>query len=218
MPVPTARHAMAAGVLAAALLAPASASAAGPPAAAFVPADFRVEQRLRAQLTADARPDAVLVLVRRGRASPPGEPARPRARRLLLLVARADGGFGRIGEGRRILLCTRCGGALFGVARTPVTVRARAGLVIVEQERGSRSVTFQRLRVRVERGGGTRLVGVDVRTRDRLTGARVETSTDLLAGERIVVRVDARGRREERRLRVPVRVIPLERVRHTAFR
>ncbi len=208
--------ATASGLLA--LTAATGAVAAGPPASAFVPDGFSVERRVAARFGGDARPDLALVLTRRVTGTAPdGGPARA-ARRLVLLKARSDGGYVRIGEGRRILLCTRCGGAFFGVALTPVTVRVRSGVVIAEQESGSRVIRFTRFRIRSEGAVGTRLIGVDVRTRDRLTGARVETSTNLLTGRRIVVRVDGRGRRTERRTSVPVRTIPLEAVRHTRYR
>ena len=187
----------------------APAIAAGPPLAAFVPEGFAVETRIRADIGGDARADAVLVLV-----SPRGRPGDPpsRARRLVLLKARSDGGFLQIGEGRRVLLCTRCGGAFYGAARTPVRVRVQRRVVIVEQTSGSRELTFQRFRIRSEGAIGTRLIGVDTRTTDRLTGRSVSRSTNLLTGERIVIVTGADGRRRVVRSRVAVRAIPLERV------
>ncbi|WP_217914635.1 hypothetical protein [Miltoncostaea marina] len=195
-----------------------AAAAAGPPASAFVPAGFEVERRVSADIGGDRRADAVLVLRRVAPAGAPADEPPALARRLVLLKARADGGFVQIGEGRRVLLCTRCGGAFFGAATTPVRVRVRAKVVIVEQERGSRQLTRQRFRIRAEGALGTRLIGVDVRVADRLTGAVVERSTNLLTGERLVTRTDARGRRSVTRSRVPVRRIPLERVVQGAWR
>jgi hypothetical protein len=201
-----------------AALAASPAVAAGPPESAFVPDSFRVEKRLRADIGGDRTPDRVLVLVRRAPAgAPSGEPP-ALARRLVLLKARSDGGYVQIGEGRRVLLCTRCGGAFFGSARTPVRVRVRARVVIAEQESGSRVLTFQRFRVRSESAIGTRLIGVDVRRTDRLTGRVVEISTNLLTGDRIVTRIDAAGRRRVARSSVPVRRIPLEAVDQRRYR
>lgn len=205
-------------IAAAVALGAGTASAAGPPEAAFVPAGFQVETRIRADIGGDRTADRVLVLVRRApAASPAGDPP-PRARRLVLLKARSDGGFVRIGEGRRVLLCTRCGGAFFGALETPVTATVRRRVVIVEQESGSRELTFERFRVRAEGTVGTRLIGVDVRRTDRLTGVVVERSTNLLTGDRVVTRTDASGRRTVRRSRVPVRRIALEQVVRTAYR
>ncbi len=185
-----------------------AAAAAGPPATAFVPADFRVEQRIDADITGDARRDAVLVLVERapaGAPSPSGDGPPELARRLVVLRARADGGFARIGEGRRILLCTRCGGAFFGVRRTPVTVKVVRGVVIVEQESGSRELVFQRFRLRPEGARRTRLIGTDIRRTDRLTGVSREVSTNLLTGDRIVTVTRPDGTTTTRRstVRVP---------------
>lgn len=218
MPSPV-RRPMVPAAAAALLLLPAGlATSAGPPLGSFVPDGFRVERTIRADIGGTPAPDAVLVLVRTpGVPQADGGPARA-ARRLVLLKARADGGFVQIGEGRRILLCTRCGGAFFGVARTPVTVRVRAGVVVVAQESGSRTVTSRSFRVRAEGATGTRLVGVDVRTRDRLTGAEVASRTNLLTGAREVVQIDADGRRTLRRTTVPVRVTPLEAVVASRYR
>ena len=50
---------------------------------------------------------------------------------------------------------------------------------------GRRSRLF---RIRSQGAVGTRLIGVDVRTRDRLTGAQVASRTNLVTGAREVVR------------------------------
>lgn len=197
------------------LAAPAAASAAGPPMSAFVPDGFRIEKRISTDLAGDRHADAVMVLVRRAPAGASTEDPPPLARRLVVLKARSDGGFVQIGEGRRALLCTRCGGALFGVDPTPVTVKVRRRVVIAEQESGSRVLTFQRLRFRAEGALHVRLIGADVRTTDRLTGEIVETSTDYLTGEVIVLRTDARGRQSVRRRTVPVTTTYIEAVDRT---
>ncbi|HWH13746.1 MAG TPA: hypothetical protein VNT51_03305, partial [Miltoncostaeaceae bacterium] len=171
-----------------------------------------------ADIGGDARPDLVLVLVRRAPAARPGAEAPPLARRLVVLKARSDGGYVQIGEGRRVLLCTRCGGALFGSVRTPVTVRVQRRVVIVEQQYGSREITSQRFRLRPEGALSTRLIGVDVVTTDRLTGAERSTSTNLLTGDRITVRRAPGRRAETRRSRVAVRTVLIERVNRLAYR
>ena len=218
MPSPSRRPMVAVATAALVLLPAGLATAAGPPLGSFVPDGFRAATTIRADIGGTPAADAVLVLVATpGTPQDDGGPARA-ARRLVLLKARADGGFVQIGEGRRILLCTRCGGAFFGVARTPVTVRVRDGVVTVAQESGSRTVTSQRFRIRSEGATGTRLIGVDVRTRDRLTGAEVASRTNLLTGAREVVRTAADGRRTVRRTTVPVRVTPLEAVVAARYR
>lgn len=209
------RLAVPAGVVAALALSGGAATAAGPALADFVPPGFRIEKRISTDIGGDARKDAVLVLVRRAPANAPAAGPPPLARRLVILKARSDGGFVQIGEGRRVLLCTRCGGAFFGVARTPVTVKVRRQVVIAEQEFGSRVLTFQRFRFRSEGALSVRLIGVDVRTTDRLTGLVVETSTNRLTGERIVTRTDAMGRPTMVSSRVPVTPVYIEAVRYT---
>lgn len=196
----------AAGVLA---VAASGAVAAGPAESAFIPPDYRVEKRIATDFAGDARIDRVLVLVQRGGATD-GTTVPTLQRRLVLLKARSDGGYVLIGEGRRALLCTSCGGALYAAVRTPVTVYVRRRVVIVEQQHGSSVVTFQRLRFRAEGALRTRLIGEDIRNMDRRTGGVAETSTNLLTGDRIVTRTTPGGRRTERRSRVPVRVVYVE--------
>lgn len=203
----------------AALAVAAPATPAGPPASAFVPDGFRIEKRIDAQLGGDATRDAVLVLVRRAPASAPaaGEGPPDLRRRLVLLKGRADGGYVQMGEGRRILVSTRGGGAFFGQLRTPVTVRVVKRVVIVEQRFGSRELTFQRFRVWFDGALSTRLIGTDISVTDRLTGVVREVSTNHLTGARIITTTAADGTRTVRRSSVPVRRTPLERVNLAAF-
>jgi hypothetical protein len=205
------RRALVAGAIATAALGlPALASAAGPAASSFVPSGFRVEKRIATDIGGDARPDLVMVLVRRAPAGASRTDPPPLARRLVVLKARSDGGYIQIGEGRRVLLCTRCGGAFFGVAQTPVHLRVAHRVIIASQELGSRVLTFQRFRFRSEGVATVRLIGTDIRTTDRLTGVVVLRSTNLLTGRRIVTRRDADGRRTVRRYRVTVKPVTLE--------
>lgn len=203
----------------AALAASGPATPAGPPAAAFVPDGFRIEKRIDAQLGGDARRDAVLVLVQRPPATPPAGDGGPPdlRRRLVLLKARSDGGYVRMGEGRRILLSTRGGGAFFGLLRTPVTVRVARRVVIVEQRFGSRELTFQRFRVWFDGATSTRLIGTDISVTDRLTGVTREVSTNHLTGARIVTVTRADGTTTRRTGTVRVRRTPLEAVNLSAF-
>lgn len=196
-------------------LAATGAVAQGPAVSAFVPAGFEVERRIDAQIGGNARPDVAMVLVRTATAAAPADA--PLARRLVVLKARSDGGYVQIGEGRRVLLCTRCGGAFFGVVKTPVTLRVTRKIVIAEQESGSRVVTFQRFRFRSQGAVGTRLIGVDVRNTDRATGRVVTKSTNLLTGRRIVTITEPGAPRTVRRSRVSTRPVAMEDVVRSAW-
>ena len=192
----------------AALIAATPATPAGPPIADFVPDTFRIEKRISADLGGDAKKDAVLVLVQR--APSPAAEETGLLRRLVVLKARSDGGYVLVGEGRRILLCTRCGGAFFGSIRTPVTVRVAKRVVIVEQRFGSRELEFQRFRLRLDGALSTRLIGTDITVTDRLTGVSREVSTNLLTGDRIVTVRQADGTEDRRASKVAVRRTLLE--------
>lgn len=158
------------------------------PAAAQDPPPWEPGPVLNRDLDGDGVRDEVVVLTRTDRDNDEQRPDR----RLIVSRGEADGsGFERIEQGRRALICTTCGGAFHG-EYAPVHVRIRGGVIVVKQSFGSRVVTRQTLRFRVE-GDGVRLIGYDRRERDRATGRRVSVSTDLLTGERIRVRRSAGG-------------------------
>ncbi len=173
----------------------------------FVPAGFKLARSKAVDLDGDGRSDRALVL-RRTRAGQGG--ARPR--RLVILRGTGGGRFAGAGTGKRILLCTRCGGAFFGVATPPIRLSVKAGSLVVRQESGSREVTTQTFRLRL-RAGATTLIGYDERVRDRLTGGVTATSTNLLTGERTVKVTDPESGTTTKRSQVGACRQPLRRVR-----
>ena len=164
------------------------ASAADP--ARFVPPGWTLEAQVAGDLNGDAVPDLALTLIEAGSASPADAAIRSRSRALVVVSGREpDGLHRRLAVTGRLLQCTGCGGAFYGVVDAPATVRIDRGVLIVEQDGGSRELVDTRYRFRWDRGSGRfALIGLDVDASDRATGATVSESTNLLTKRRVVVR------------------------------
>lgn len=148
----------------------------------LLPSPFRSERVVRVDLDRDGDLDAVVVGVDGVVPAPQTMEAEDGEGARVLLFARKDeGGFRRIGLGRRAVLCRRCGGAFWGVVPAPVEMTVSKNVVIVTQEAGSRELTSWTHRYRLQ-GGVIRLIGTDRVTADRLSGSVVSVSTNLLTG------------------------------------
>lgn len=153
---------------------------------AFVPHGWVIEERIEGDLNRDAVADVALKLVEElpPNADKDNPPERNRA--LLILFQSSDGKLRRQALANKVLLCTRCGGAFFGVNETPSKVTIKDGVLIINQEYGSRQVTQETLRFRHEPGSNRfPLIGVDVVTADRATGETTNESTNLLTGVKL---------------------------------
>ncbi len=151
----------------------------------FVPAGWTIESKAEGDLNTDGKLDLALTLVEAKPADfDPDNPAE-RERALLVLV-RNDVGYGRNAANGKLLQCTRCGGAFYGMLETPVDVSIAKGVLIVRQNHGSRNVvsTTHRFR-RVPKSGMFRLIGYDHEDADRATGERVSESTNYLTRVKI---------------------------------
>jgi len=181
---------------------PATAKRASP----FVPTGYRVEHRLSLQLDADRRPDRALVLRREGKIGA-GTPDR----RLVVLRSHGFGSYSAASEGRKILLCSSCGGAFFGTVDAPVKLSSKKRTLVIRQSFGSRTVTEQTFRLAL-RQGGAQLIGYDELDRDRATGAWTSTSTNLLTRSRVTERRSRGGKVVRKTSTGDVKPIPLSRV------
>lgn len=153
---------------------------------AFVPSGWQLESQHDGDLNRDTVPDKALVLVEKLPTNADKENPPERNRALVALFKTPTGQWQRAGVGSKVLLCTRCGGAFYGVTETPVEVALSNGVVVVKQEFGSRNVTAQTLRFRFEPAAQkVVLIGVDVRDNDRATGVNVEESTNFLTGVKL---------------------------------
>ncbi|NOT62511.1 MAG: hypothetical protein HOP19_20080 [Acidobacteria bacterium] len=169
----------------------------------FVPTGWQIEHQLEGDLNKDAVADAVLVLVETMPVNADKENLKDnlaeRQRALLALLKTADGKWSRAGVATKLLLCTRCGGAFFGVNETPVQVEIRNGVIVAHQEYGSRNLTNQTWRLRYD--ATTKqfgLIGLDITDFDRNTGLSMQESSNFLVGIKTITKTQMNEKGDEK--------------------
>ena len=169
---------------------------AGRAAADFVPAGWALEEQIAGDLNGDAVPDLALKLVQEKPAGAKEGEIVERQRALVVLFKGQDGALRRAGVADKVLQCTSCGGAFYGVVDAPAEVKIERGVIVVSQDFGSREGTEHTYRFRYEPAEGKFiLVGFDSTTRDRLTGTVTQESTNFLTGRKVTTTTTPRKTR-----------------------
>ena len=155
----------------------------------FVPRGWKIEKKLTADLNGDSLPDFALKLVENRPEKDQGGDPTERSRALVIVLQNQDGKLARAGVADKLLQCTRCGGAFYGVVESPANVKIERGVIIVQQDHGSRALTNTTYRFRYDADAQRFiLIGFDFADTDRLTGKDVSESTNYLTGVRRVTR------------------------------
>lgn len=176
----------------------------------FVPSGWKIEEQVTGDLNGDAIPDYALKLVEaKPEKDAEGDPTE-RGRALVIALATKDGRLTRAGVADSLLQCTRCGGAFYGVVETPVEVKIEKGVIVVQQDHGSREVTNTTYRFRYEPATGKfLLVGFDLSNADRATAEVTSESINYLTGAREEMR--SKGEKDVKtRSAIPKRKIYLD--------
>ena len=183
----------------------------------FVPQGWKIEEQLTGDLTSDALPDFVLKLVEDKPAADKDGDATERQRALVIVLRNGKGRLVRAGVAGRLLQCTRCGGAFYGVVESPANIKIQKGVLIVDQDHGSRDVTNTTYRFRyIPESQKFALIGFDFSDSDRVTGGVVSESTNYLTGTRVVSR--SKGKRDvNTRTVIPRKPIYIEQVDSDKF-
>ena len=153
--------------------------------AGFAPPGWKLEGVAKGNLNADGRADVAIKLVEDRGAEEKQTP--PPDRNRVLVIAFEDGGkLKRVGVAEKLLQCTSCGGAFYGVMEAPANVSISKGVVVVEQEHGSREVSKSTFRFRYDTASGRFvLIGYDYSSYDRAMGGNAAESTNYVTGLRI---------------------------------
>jgi hypothetical protein len=178
----------------------------------FVPPGWKIEEAVKGDLNGDAVPDYALKLVEDKPAKTADDMTNDRGRALVVVLAGKDGKLTRAGVADKLLQCTTCGGAFYGVVEAPANVTIAKGVLVVDQDHGSRDVTETTYRFRYEPAAGRfALIGFDLKDVDRLTATTVTESTNYLTGLRVTTR-GKNGKDTTSRTQVPRAKIYLEQV------
>jgi hypothetical protein len=155
----------------------------------FAPSGWKIEEQVTGDLNGDGLPDYALKLVEDKPAKVQNDPATERARALVIALQGKDGKLTRAGVADKLLQCTRCGGALYGVVESPANVKIEKGVIIVDQDHGSRETTDTVYRFRYDpETQRIVLIGFDYVGSDRMTAGEITESTNYLTGVRKVSR------------------------------
>ncbi len=159
----------------------------------FVPKGWKIEEQLKYDLDADGRPDYLLKLVEDKPAKDKDDNPIDHARALVVVLQNEDGSFTRAAVADKLLQCTQCGGAFYGVSEAPANISVTNGVIVVEQDSGSRWTVDETFRFRYEpESKKFLLIGFDYVANDRNERNTVTESTNYLTGLRIVKRTRAR--------------------------
>ena len=164
-------------------------------AASFVPAGWKIEEQVTGDLNGDSLPDFVIKLVEDKPAKDADDMPTERGRALVIGLAEKDGSLKRAGVADKLLQCTRCGGAFYGVVETPAGVSIEKDVVVVEQDHGSRNLTNTTYKFRFEPATQRfRLIGFELADADRMTAQVVSESNNYLTNSRVITR--SKGNRD----------------------
>jgi len=151
----------------------------------FIPAGWKLEEQLSSDLDGDGTADYVLKLIENKPAKATDDTMNDRARALIVLLQGADGKLSRAAIADKLLQCTGCGGAFYGVVDAPANVKIENNVIVVEQDHGSREVSDVTFRFRYDNASQRfMLIGFDYAEHDRLTATSASESTNYLTGVR----------------------------------
>ena len=157
--------------------------------AGFVPAGWKIEEQIDGDLNGDGIADHALKLIEDKPAMAKDETMNERGRALVIVFEDKDGKFRNAAVANKLLQCASCGGAFYGVSEAPANVKIQKGVIIVEQDHGSRWVTDVTFRFRYdEQPNMFILIGFDYSSRDRAAGGASSESTNYLTGKRITTK------------------------------
>jgi hypothetical protein len=158
-------------------------------APSFVPVGWKIEEQITGDLNGDSLPDYLLKLVEDKPAKDADDMPTERGRALVIALAEKDGSVKRAAVADKLLQCTRCGGAFYGVVESPAGVSIEKGVVVIEQEHGSRNLTNTTYKFRFDPATQRFiLIGFDLADADRLTAQVVSESNNYLTNSRVITR------------------------------
>ena len=148
----------------------------------FAPAGWKVEETITGDLNGDGKPDSAIKLAQIDASKESGIGGS----RVLVIAFNEDGHLKRVAVAAKLLQCVDCGGAFYGVMPAPAGVTIEKGVIVVENEHGSRDVSTSTFRFRYDpKADRITLIGYDYIDRDRLTGNGWNESTNYATNSRI---------------------------------
>ena len=163
----------------------------------FVPAGWKIEEQLTGDLNSDSKPDYLLKLIEDKPTESKDGVRIDRARALVVVLQDADGKLKNAAVADKLLQCTGCGGALYGLTDAPANLKIEKGVIVVEQDHGSRTTSDVTFRFRFEpETAKFLLIGFDYKSGDRATGDAASESTNYITGTRITTTSNGKDKKD----------------------
>ncbi len=152
----------------------------------FVPEGWNLEEKVTGDVNGDGVADHLLKIIdSKPETADEGEMGAGN-RVLIIVFADKEGNLRRAAVAPSVLQCASCGGAFYGAGNAPANVSIKNGVIIVEQDYGSRWVSEMTFRFRYDaQPEKFILIGFDYTSRDRAEGNITSESTNYLTGKRI---------------------------------
>jgi hypothetical protein len=164
-------------------------------------------------LNNDSIPDYALKLIEDKPARTSDDTDNNRYRALVIVFGSKEGKLTRAAVADKLLQCTGCGGAFYGVVAASADVKIEKGVLVVFQDHGSRNVVETTYRFRYDpQARKFFLIGLDMNDRDRASGETTVESTNYLTGVKITTQGKPKAKDRTSRKNVPKEKIDLERV------
>lgn len=155
----------------------------------FVPRGWKIEAQITGDLNGDTVADYALKLVEDKPAKDTDDTASERQRALVIVLQKSGGRLERAAVADKLLQCTRCGGSFYGVSESPANVAIEKGVLIVDQDHGSRNLTNTTYKFRLDPATQQfNLIGFDYADADRATAQVIAESNNYVTGLRVVTR------------------------------
>ena len=152
----------------------------------FIPEGWKIEADVAGDLNGGGTVDHAITMIEDKPATDKDGGSVDRNRGLVIVFGQTGGKFTKAAVADRLLQCPNCGGAFYGAGNAPANVSIAKGVLIIQQDHGSRWVTDTTYRFRYdEQPNMFILIGFDYSSRDRNTGTGASESTNYLTGKRI---------------------------------
>ena len=161
----------------------------------FAPPGWVVEEAVKGDLNGDGRADLAIKLIEAKKTGADPDTVQDRQRALVIALAGDGKTYSRAALADGLLQCTSCGGAFYGVVEAPADVSIKNGVLIVNQDHGSRDVEELTFKIRFDPASSRFiLIGFDSSDNDRVTGDLTTISINFLTGVKINKTTPHKGR------------------------
>ncbi len=149
----------------------------------FAQVGWKVEEVVKGDLNGDGKADAAIKLAQIDASKESGIGGD----RALVIALSDNGKWNRVATATKLLQCVDCGGAFYGVMPAPAGVTIEKGVLVIDNEHGSRDVSTSTLKFRRDPASGRFvLIGYDYVDNDRLTGDYWNESTNFATNARVL--------------------------------